>query len=737
MDKKDVLEKSLDDLSEEITCPVCHEHFQDPKILPCLHYYCKECIRGLATAAQSSRETGFSCPECRQDSLVPHKDPDLLPTAFFVNRMKDLYEKMEKAQEKDASETACEMCSGAKAEAFCRHCTYFICGECVRSHQKMRVFATHKVEELKEGRILPRTPRGTRNLTCSEHDERLKFFCFSCNCLVCRDCTVIDHYGHNYKYVRNCAPECKQSLVKGLAPLKELQQGVKNGLEEVEAVEREIADQHTSVSDTIKESFVVLFDTLEQRKQYLLKKASDLAEEKLDVLASQKKELQISLSEIQSLVEFVERRLTSATNEELMSLHKQLLTRVQESCKKYDKIQLEPESGANMSAEVPNNLPLNIGRVYLATSCSVEGGGIKSAEVMKLANFMIYTSYPNGRPCKDRQIVEARLVSLVDSSIVQASVVEITSGRGIYKATYTPKIRGRHTLSIKLNGKEIPSGPFQVFVRIHPTQISPKPVRVISGVLMPSAITFNSKHQLVVSEYNDRRVSVLDSIGRKLKTIQCDKLGHPAGVSLDSDDYIYVTDPDQAGLFKFNKEGQLIKHIQKKGKHPGSFNYPISVLVIKDRVYVSDSNNHRIQVLDTDLNYVKCFGSRGSGSGQFNHPYDITQDKAGNLYVTDDGNNRVQVFDREGRVLREFSEKGCLSQKLRGPTGIWYTSEQSGEFIYVTEWNTRCVSVFKPDGEFVTCFGEFQRPSGIAVDMDGFVYVCENQYGYNNMIYVF
>jgi len=40
----DIVEKGLEELEEEITCPVCQDHFRKPKILPCLHYYCKECV---------------------------------------------------------------------------------------------------------------------------------------------------------------------------------------------------------------------------------------------------------------------------------------------------------------------------------------------------------------------------------------------------------------------------------------------------------------------------------------------------------------------------------------------------------------------------------------------------------------------------------------------------------------------------------------------------------------------
>ena len=111
----DPVEKGLEELEEEITCPVCQEHFRDPKVLPCLHYYCKECIRQLALRAGPS--SPFACPECRRETVLPQNEPDQLPTAFFVNRMKEVRTKLKKAQGK--VEAVCEMCSRAKAEAFC------------------------------------------------------------------------------------------------------------------------------------------------------------------------------------------------------------------------------------------------------------------------------------------------------------------------------------------------------------------------------------------------------------------------------------------------------------------------------------------------------------------------------------------------------------------------------------------------------------------------------------------
>ena len=89
--------------------------------------------------------------------------------------------KLEKVQGK--VEAKCEMCSGGVATAFCRHCMDFICAECVKSHQRLKVFAGHEIStlaELKEG--------GARNIVanpppppmCKIHEEQAKIYCYDC-----------------------------------------------------------------------------------------------------------------------------------------------------------------------------------------------------------------------------------------------------------------------------------------------------------------------------------------------------------------------------------------------------------------------------------------------------------------------------------------------------------------------------------------------------------------------------
>ncbi|XP_015773537.1 PREDICTED: tripartite motif-containing protein 45-like [Acropora digitifera] len=51
---------------KHLECAVCMEHFKEPKVLPCLHTFCKDCLKVLIKKQGSDHV--ITCPECRQDA---------------------------------------------------------------------------------------------------------------------------------------------------------------------------------------------------------------------------------------------------------------------------------------------------------------------------------------------------------------------------------------------------------------------------------------------------------------------------------------------------------------------------------------------------------------------------------------------------------------------------------------------------------------------------------------------
>ena len=94
---EDPREKPLEELQKDITCAVCDGLYHEAKLLPCNHYYCSTCIEKMAAR---SGEGPFDCPECRKEMNLPPGGVAGLQPAFFVEKMKEVYGKMARAEGK-------------------------------------------------------------------------------------------------------------------------------------------------------------------------------------------------------------------------------------------------------------------------------------------------------------------------------------------------------------------------------------------------------------------------------------------------------------------------------------------------------------------------------------------------------------------------------------------------------------------------------------------------------------
>ena len=726
----DPVSKSVLELEQEVTCGICHDQYQEPKIFPCCHYYCKQCI--LTLARRSKANQPFPCPDCREPIVLPENNPDRLPTAFFINRMKELHSRMEKAHGK--VETLCEMCSGGgKATAFCRHCTHFICEECVKSHQRIKVYSRHTIstlEELKQGGAQDLHVEEIPPPKCEVHEEAKKLYCFDCSQLICRDCIVIDHAGHKYEFVKKAAPETKKKLNECLTPLKKLGSSLQQAVEKVRDAKTAVKANGQSITEEANLLFQELHKIIENRKEQLLNESAETVQQKMKNLSVQEKGISISLGTVQSLVDFVERTLENASDEEVVTMQENVLSRVEGEIEKQKRgsLSLDPVEEADIGVEVSvaeslREICLTKARLFEVEvdplKCTVEGEGIRFAEVDKAAQITVKSYLPSGMPTKKPQKIILEVKSLVDNSVVRVQGVQRHTN--VYSVEYTPKIRGRHQVTVTVNDKPIPGSPFAVLVKIPPTKLR-EPVRVIRGVRHPIYITFNSSEEMIVTELD---ILILDKSGKKLRSIKRSehRFGELVGVTVDKEDNIYAADDKLCCLYKFSKEGKLLKKAGTKGSGQGQLNYPRGLTVVGDRLLVCDDKNNRLQVFSRELEYISQIGSKGTGTGQFDWLEDVTSDKQGNLYISHFGKNRIQILTRDGKLVRSISKKGNDLGELSRPTGMCVDDK----YVYVVEHKCDHVTVFSQDGQFVTTFGigKLVETYGIAMDSDGFIYICD------------
>ena len=177
-------------------------------------------------------------------------------------------------------------------------------------------------------------------------------------------------------------------------------------------------------------------------------------------------------------------------------------------------------------------------------------------------------------------------------------------------------------------------------------------------------------------------------------------------------------------------EEEFITDFSTYGDAPGQVIWPAGVAVdSQGMVYVTDEWLHRVSVFDGDGNFLKCWGVSGDGDGELGGPSGIVIDPQDDVYIADTRNHRIQKFTKDGAPLATFGVFGSGDGQLDSPWGI---ASDSDGYIYVADHMNHRVQKFTASGEFAASFGspgtgrgELGRPSGVAVDPDGDVYVCD------------
>jgi sugar lactone lactonase YvrE len=207
-----------------------------------------------------------------------------------------------------------------------------------------------------------------------------------------------------------------------------------------------------------------------------------------------------------------------------------------------------------------------------------------------------------------------------------------------------------------------------------------------------------------------------DASGKLLTSFGKGMFVFPHGIHVDREGNVWVTDGSdnlprrnpKAGqdepmppmpskvighqVYKFSPEGKLLLTLGKAGGNqpgqphdPASFTAPNDVLTLPNGdILVSEGHSdaapsHRIVRFNKDGKYLGEFGKKGSGPGEFIQPHALALAPDGTLIVGDRSNNRVQVLTTDGKFIREFHS--------------------------------------------------FSRPSGVAVDKAGNLYVADSESG--------
>lgn len=129
------LERSGPSANPRAVCDVCKRLYRDPKILPCLHTFCSECIGQLEpfSVGGPPREerpaVTVLCPACDSEVDIPPSGPGGLSTDHLA-----LDEVFLETLETDGP-LGCDLCGEGGAESRCEVCCVNLCGFCCQAHR--------------------------------------------------------------------------------------------------------------------------------------------------------------------------------------------------------------------------------------------------------------------------------------------------------------------------------------------------------------------------------------------------------------------------------------------------------------------------------------------------------------------------------------------------------------------------------------------------------------------------
>jgi 6-bladed beta-propeller len=245
-----------------------------------------------------------------------------------------------------------------------------------------------------------------------------------------------------------------------------------------------------------------------------------------------------------------------------------------------------------------------------------------------------------------------------------------------------------------------------------------------------------------------------DTNGNLVKMWGSRKFAFPHGLYVDADENVWVTDAvlgDGRGVGamglgqtvqKFDANGNLLMTLGTPGV-PGNdathFNAPSDVVVgANGDIFVSDGHgtgtNERIVKFDKTGKFIKAWGHPGSGPGAFSSLHSLAMDSQGRLFVANRDNNRIDIFDQDGKLLDSWEQFSRPSGLYIDKNDVLYVcdSESGSASEAHQDWKRGMRVGSAKDGSVKYLIPDPDNPKtgtsaaeGCAADKDGIIYGAE------------
>ena len=714
-----------DPLGEQLACPLCHGTYTDPRVLPCLHSFCKHCLEGYLH--DHGPAATLNCPTCHQEVPLNSVGVEGLPSSIFISNILDVMVSQDDYENGELEDIRwCNSCDeGSRASSICKNCHEYLCNNCVKAHQRVRLTKDHYIECIQTKSYLPRNiapsvPLGSPSFSsltgdkqqtpCPKHEhEVLRLYCDTCASPICRECTMTEHVdGHNFIYLQDALDNSRTITVKLLADAKTGIKALEGSLKLTQGMAERVEMRSQDVANEIRNITRRHMAALEERERELLRRVEKIRQVKGKSLHTQVEDLKQGLVSLSRTVENVETVLNTGRDIDVLKTKESMMHEMQRLRSLRGHLQPHEDDSIIFT---PPDTALHVAITKLgfisssayAPNCIAVGDGLQRALKGKVSFFIVQAKDHLGElRVVGGDPVEC-LIQSPEGTLFRNEVLDRQNGT--YTVTYRPQFEGQHIISVLINGKHIYDSPFNVQVR--------------------SGRNYATVGQMIAQFGGEGEEE--------------GKLCRPWGVCYHKDGYILVADRSNNRIQVFNPDGSYHHHFGSPGTCNGQFDRPAGVATdSQGKIIVADKDNHRVQIFTFDGNFVLKFGEKGNKNGQFNYPWDVAVNVDGRILVSDTRNHRVQLFSNDGMFLNKYGFDGALWKHFDSPRGVCFNNE--GHMV-VTDFNNHRLLVIHPDfqaarflGSEGSGNGQFLRPQGVVVDQEGNIIVADSR---NHRIQVF
>ncbi|XP_077994994.1 E3 ubiquitin-protein ligase TRIM45-like [Glandiceps talaboti] len=758
-----------------LSCSICLEQYKNPKILPCQHTFCQDCLVTLV------KKTGkLNCSTCDTPCELEEGGVSELQANFFMNSLLDL---VKNTKASDVSEPGlCEGCEENTATYRCVDCSSNICSICNKAHRKFIVTRKHNVVELEEFKEAKTTSRllQKQNVHCNIHPENaVKYFCETCQVTMCTDCAMIKHRTaeHVHKELKDVAYEYITQLEELVAKLRGKEKDTERCKSDAKQTKDRLQVKCLEEEKKVRKKAEEMVQKIRKEEKRLVEELKSEYGQKMKTAEVQIDEWEMKHGIISSTCGYLETLMHHGSAAQLLANKQDTVCHIQ-GLIAMDTKQTQPEKvefrpAADMARQgmlgllciedtspstefnpVGHHVDMTTGDLKSAKPCTEEkkskdtSGSITSAVKPKspeiCAAQCVFENVPTTLQeyesgdivirTKDRQGRQVIPIPPVSAEMTKPDGtrqdVKVTDNRdGTLAFTVRGEMEGKHQVTMAIGDQAIPGSPFSIHVNRRLVKTIGKCGSGKGDFDSPISVTMNKKGHIVVPEWGNRRIKVIDKDGNHVRSFtftQFKNTFYPKDVAVSDDGNYFMTDYYNHQIVVSDENGKLLRCFgQNELRYPRG----ITISPVDGDVYVTewdgkaDDNNDKtrnsVSTYTQDGKYISTLGIYGSGQGEFNAPKYPAISRQGLIYVPDMNNHRVQVFNEDCQFVFQFGQFGQEAGQLKWPQGA--AVDNAGN-VYITEQGNKRVQKFNSTGEFICRIdGDDARlmlPMGVAVTDD-------------------